>query len=249
MLKNGDRVSGSIVKKDGKTITIKSANFGEITTDWDQVASIAADQAVTVVLENGRSVQGPLSTVNGRVEVGAPSAGVDVAPAEITAIRNAEQQRAYERLLRPGWLDLWAGAISIGLAGTSGNARTLTFTTAVNATRVTNADKASIYFNTIKASALVNGKSADTAQTVRGGISYNHNLNPKLFFNVFNDYEYDRFQNLDLRFVIGGGLGFHAFKTEGSVLDLLAGIDYNHEFSVRRSRATLRSFTGAMNTA
>jgi hypothetical protein len=38
--------------------------------------------------------------------------------------------------------------------------------------------------------------------------------------NVFNDYEYDRFQDLDLRFVIGGGLGFHAVKTETSKLDL-----------------------------
>jgi hypothetical protein len=46
--------------------------------------------------------------------------------------------------------------------------------------------------------------------------------------NVFNDYEYDKFQNLDLRFVIGGGFGFHAVKNKRSVLDLLGGTDYNH---------------------
>ena len=115
-----------------------------------------------------------------------------------------------------------------GFAGTIGNARTLTFTTGVNAARVTSTDKTSVYFNIIKASALVNGVSADTAQAVRGGLAYDHNVSPRLFVSGFNDYEYDRFQNLDLRFVLGGGLGFHAVKTERASLDLLAGADYNH---------------------
>ncbi len=49
-----------------------------------------------------------------------------------------------------------------------------------------------------------------------------------MFLNIFNDYEYDRFQNLDLRFTVGAGLGFHALKTERTRLDLLGGGDYNH---------------------
>ena len=48
-----------------------------------------------------------------------------------------------------------------------------------------------------------------------------------MFVNVFNDYEYDKFQNLDLRFLLGGGLGYHAIQNERSRLDLLAGLDYN----------------------
>jgi hypothetical protein len=50
-----------------------------------------------------------------------------------------------------------------------------------------------------------------------------------MFFNVFNDYEYDRFQNLDLRFVAGGGLGVHAIESERLLLDLVAGVSYNRE--------------------
>jgi hypothetical protein len=92
---------------------------------------------------------------------------------------------------------------------------------------VTNNDKTSIYFSAIKASALVNGVNADTAQAVRGGVGYDHNVNPRLFLNVFNDYEYDRFQDLDLRFVIGGGAGFHAVKTDRNRLDLLTGAAYS----------------------
>ena len=227
-LKNGDRVTGTIVKKDDKNITIKTDQFGVVTAAWDQVESIKSGQPVTVVLQDGKTVQGTLGTTNGKVDVATPGATLSVAPAQITTIRGAEEQQAYERLQNPGWAQLWAGTASLGLAGTSGNARTLTFTAGVNADRVTTTDKTSLYFNVIKASALVNGKNADTAQAVRGGVGYDHNLSPRLFVNVFNDYEYDRFQDLDLRFVLGGGAGFHAIKTERSLLDLLGGLDFNH---------------------
>jgi putative salt-induced outer membrane protein YdiY len=130
-------------------------------------------------------------------------------------------------LLKPGWGELWAGTGSVGFAGTSGNAKTLTFTTGITAARVTRTDKTMLYFNAIKASALVNGADAETARAVRGGIAYDHNLHPRLFVNVFNDYEFDKFQNLDLRFVLGGGFGWHAFKSERSRLDLLGGADFN----------------------
>ncbi len=228
VLKNGDRVTGSIIKKDGKSLTIKTDHFGVVTTLWDQVDSIKADTPVNIVLQDGKTVQGTVATTDGKLQVTERDTTISVIPTEVTTIRNTAEQQAYERLLHPGWGSLWAGTASIGFAGTSGNARTLTFTTGINASRLTNTDKASLYFNAIKSSALVNGRNADTAQAVRGGVAYDHNLGPRLFVNVFNDYEYDRFQNLDLRFVIGGGLGFHAFKTERSQLDLLAGADYNH---------------------
>ena len=245
VLKNGDRVTGSIVKKDGKSVTIKSDAFGVITAAWDQVESLTADKPLTVVLENGQSAQGTLRTVGGKVEVTAPTGTLSATPAEIAVMRDASEQHAYERLQHPGWGELWAGTASLGLAGTGGNSRTLTFTTGVNAERVTNTDKTSLYFKAIKASALINGVNADTARAVRGGIGYDHNLSPRLFVTVFNDYEFDQFQDLDLRFVLGGGLGFHALKTERSVLDLLAGIDYNHSsFSTPLTRSSAEFFWG-----
>jgi len=47
--------------------------------------------------------------------------------------------------------------------------------------------------------------------------------------NLFNDYEYDAFQSLDLRFVLGGGLGYSVIKKETTQLDLVGGGAYNHE--------------------
>ena len=245
VMKNGDRVTGTIVKQDGKTITVKTEVFGVVTAPWDQVASLIADQPVNVVLKDGKALVGTVGSREGKIEVTTKEARVDVSPGDVAAIRNPDEQKAYERLLKPGFLELWSGGASLGLAGASGNARTSTFTAGFDATRVTRTDKALIHFNVIKASALISGQNASTAEAVRGGIGYDHNVRSRLFVNVFNDYEYDKFQNLDLRVSIGGGLGFHAAKNERSLLDLLAGADYDHaSFSTPLTRNSAEAFWG-----
>lgn len=133
IMKNGDRVTGSVVKQDGKSITIKTDNFGVVTAPWEQVVSIQSDKPVHVVLQDGRTLQGTLATADGKVGVTTPNARVEVMPGAVTAIRDADEQRAYERLLKPGLLQLWSSGGSVGLAGANGNAKTLTFTTAFNA--------------------------------------------------------------------------------------------------------------------
>jgi len=226
-MKNGDRITGSIVKKDGKDLTVKTDQFGVVAVPWDQIESIAVEKPANIVLKDGRALYGTLTMTSQKAEVTTSQTKASVAPADIVAIRNDAEEGAYQRMLHPGWAYLWAGTGTVGLAGTAGNAKTLTFTTGVNASRVTRTDKTSLYFNLIKASAEIDNQTKDTAQAVRGGIGYDRNANARLFFNVFNDYEYDRFQNLDLRFVIGGGAGFHAWKKDTSSLDLLAGFAYN----------------------
>ena len=245
VMKNGDRVTGTIIKQDGKTITVKTDNFGIVNAPWDQVASLKSDQPVNLVLKDGKTLVGTVAPSEGKVEVTTKDTKLDVSPGEVATIRNAGEQKAYERLLNPGFFQLWSGGGSLGWAGANGNARTLSFTTAFNAARLTNTDKTSIYFNLIKASALINGQTGSTAQAVRAGIGHDHNVSARLFVNVFNDYEYDRFQDLDLRFVIGGGFGLHAIKNERSVLRLLGGFDYDHSsFSTPLPRNSAEAFWG-----
>ena len=228
LMKNGDRVSGTIIKKDANHLTIKSTHFGTITLPWDQVESAKADTPINIVTPS-QTISGTVQTSPEKVEITTGGATRTIPPADLVALRDAAEQRAYERLLRPGLLELWNGNASIGWAGTAGNAKTATWTTGLNATRATRTDKTSIYFNAIKASASIAGVSAQTAQAVRGGLAYNRNLTPRVFLNTFNDWEYDRFQNLDLRVVIGGGFGYNLWKTDAGRFDLLGGVAYNRE--------------------
>ena len=213
VMKNGDRVTGNVIKKDGASITIKSASFGAITAPWDQVASLEAGAAgdLTVITKDGKAVRGPVTAPLG----------------EIVTIRNPDEQRAWERLQSPGWRQLWAGAVNVGLAGAGGNAKTQTLTTGLAAARTTSTDKTFLSLNVIESSASVNHLTSKTAQAIRAGIGYDHRLSPRLFLNTFNNYEYDKFQNLDLRFTAGGGLGFHLIKSDRRTLDVVGGAAFD----------------------
>lgn len=224
-LKNGDRVTGKIVKKDGANLVIKSELMGDLTLKWASVAAVATDQEVTLAAPAGDAVKGKLSTSNGKVEV----AGTQVAMADVQAIRNAAEQARYERFQHPPITELWAGYIDLGLATAQGNAKTTTFNTAFTATRATLHDTTNLHFTQIYAQGLVNGQTSETAKAIRGGWTYNRNIGPRLFTNFFNDYEYDAFQNLDLRVNVGGGLGLKAWKSERGTLGIVGGGSYDRD--------------------
>jgi hypothetical protein len=245
VLKNGDRVTGSIVKKDEKAITIKSDAFGVISAPWDQVVSITAEKPVTVVLKDGKTIEGTVATTGGKVEVATKESKVAVETVDVQTIRNADEEKSYQRLLHPSWTQLWGWTGTLGFAGSAGNARTQSFTTGFTTSRVTRNDKTTLTFSTIDASAFVNGTNSTTAKAIRGGISYDHNVSSRLFVNVFNNNEYDRFQNLDLRFITGSGFGVHALKTERQALDFTGGGNYAHEtFSTGLHRSSAEFFWG-----
>jgi hypothetical protein len=227
LLKDGDRITGEIIKKDGQTVTVHSKNFGTVSLKWDDIATVSTDQPINVVLPDKTTVKSIIQTQDGRIRITAPGGPQNVAPAEIVALRDDTEEKAYERLLHPGLLDLWTITGSLNLAGTKGNAKTSTITTPVNFLRTSNTSRTTAYFNSIVSSALVNGVNAQTARAVRGGWGYSRNLTKELFVNSFNDYEFDKFQSLDLRTVIGGGLGYQFWTAETGRLALLGGSDWN----------------------
>jgi hypothetical protein len=229
VLTNGDTITGNIIKKDGDKLTLKSEFLGEVSMPWSAIKSLRSDMDVTVVPTAGEAVQGKINTSGTDLQV-ATSTGTRSMPlASVAAVRNGAEQANYERMLHPGLLELWAGYFDLGLALARGNARTDTLTTAFRASRASRTSKLEVHFNQIYGSARVNGVTAANANAVRGGWSFNRDLNPKIFASVMNDYEHDVFQSLNLRFVAGGGLGWNAIKNDRMQLGLTGGMDYDRE--------------------
>ena len=227
-LKNGDILTGSIVKKDGGKLTIKSEFLGEVSMPWSAIQSIKSDEPLTVELPTERVV-GKLTTTGDTLYVATVSAVRSAPLAQIGAVRNPAEQRTWERLQHPGFLELWTGYFDLGLALARGNARADTLTSNFNASRVTRKDKLTLTFSQIRGSARVNGVTSEIAGAIRGGWSYNRDITPRFFVSTLNDYEHDRFQDLDLRFVAGGGFGVNALKTPNTTLSFLGSADYSRE--------------------
>ncbi|HEY1423326.1 MAG TPA: hypothetical protein VGF20_07735, partial [Candidatus Acidoferrum sp.] len=103
-LKNGDRLSGAIVKTDdgAKTLLMKTELAGDVTIPWDAVTGIISTQPLHLTLSDGRVIVGIVSTNDGKLEVATPNSGTVVAEhADVKVIRNDAQQEEADHLLHP----------------------------------------------------------------------------------------------------------------------------------------------------
>jgi hypothetical protein len=245
VLKNGDTITGAIVKKDGGKLTIKSEFLGEVSMPWDAVKSVRSDETLTVQLPGGERVAGKVSTAGETLEVATVSGPTPVPMTAVGTIRNPAEQHAWERLQHPGMLELWTGFFDAGLTLARGNARTDTVTTSFNAVRVTHNDKIAVTVNQLFGTATINNVSSTVANAIRGNWTYNRDLTPGFFLSTLNSYEHDQFQLLNLRFVAGAGAGYNVIKKERTTLALSAGGDYEHEaFSQGLARSSAEANFG-----
>jgi putative salt-induced outer membrane protein YdiY len=234
-LKNGDRLTGAIVKADAKTLLIKTEFAGDVTLQWDAVTGIVSSQPLHVALKDGQTIVGTVNETDNKVDVATKETGaVSTSKDAVVGVRNDAEQKAYddqiERLKHPHLMDFWSGLLDTGLSDTQGNSKSLTFNLAGKAARVTDNDKISVYLDSIYARSLVNGVTSTTAHDIRGGVRGDLNISPKTFVFGFTDLEYNAFQHLDLRNVLGGGFGFHAIKTKNTALDIFGGGSFDQEY-------------------
>ena len=229
-LKNGDRVSGTIVKSDSKTLVLKTEAAGELDIKWDSVSGIVSSQPLSLQLKDGQIVSGDVTTEDGKFEVATRDRGTVAAPRDsVVAVRNGEEQSTYDRLQHPRLTDFWSGLLDTGLSETRGNSALTAFNLTAKAARVTNRNKLSLYATSVYATDNTTPPSRTTANSIQGGARFDHDLRPRLFVFAIADFAYDEFQHLDLRSVLGGGVGLHVIKTENTRFDVFAGGDYDHE--------------------
>ncbi|PYT78662.1 MAG: hypothetical protein DMG40_19450 [Acidobacteria bacterium] len=242
-LRNGDRLTGSIVKSDLVTLLLRTEFAGDVKIKWEAVAAMESDQPLHLVLKDGQTIVGTVSTSGGKFEVATKETGkVEAAREAVVAVRNDDEERAYnaeiQRLRHPKLLDFWSGLLDTGLSNTQGNSQSLSFTVSGKAARVTERDKITVYGNTIYAKSTVNGVSSTTAHDIRGGVRGDPNLSGRLFVFAFTDLESNPFQHLDLRNVLGGGFGYHAMKGPNTTFDVFGGGSFDQEYYAAYSLVT-----------
>jgi len=233
-LKNGDRLSGTIVTSDAKTLVLKTEYAGAIAINWDFVQQIESSQPLYVRTKGGQVIVGPVTTSDNKLTVTTKESGsVNAAKADVTSLRNADEEKkaeaALERLQHPRLADLWTRSLDTGLGLVRGNSESSNFTFGLNAVRATTRDKITFYTASAFARSTVNGVTATTAQSVAGRVRYDLNVSDKSFVFGTVDLFNDRFQDLDLRTVLGAGGGRRAIKTDRTSLDLLVGATFNRE--------------------
>jgi putative salt-induced outer membrane protein YdiY len=228
-LKNGDRLTGTVVKSDGKTLVLHTDAAGDVTLQFDAIQGIKTEEELHVTLKDGKTVVGPVTTTDSKLEVATKTSGtVEAAKDDVTLIRNDAEQLAYDKSLHPGLMHGWNGGANVGFSVARGNSQTENLALAFNAIHPTLNDKITLYETSIDTKNDLASPST-VANLNTGGLRYDRNLNPRLFVFAAGDFMSNALQFLDLRQVYSGGFGFHAIKSDSTILDFLGGLNYTHE--------------------
>lgn len=228
VLKNGDKLTGTAVKLEGGKLTFKTDFADAVVIAWDQVTDVTTSKPLVLPTPKGNLSVTEIERKDAGLVVTTPSGPVTLASTDTIVLRSAADQAAYEASLHPSWAHAWAGAANVSLALARGNSSTTTFGAGFTAVRPTLTDKTSLYANTLY-STNGNATPSTSANATGGGIRYDHNLNPRTFAFATGDFYSNALQELDLRAILGGGIGWHASKTPKQTLDVLGGIVWTHE--------------------
>jgi putative salt-induced outer membrane protein YdiY len=230
VLKNGDRLTGSITRSDTDDLTLKTDYADEVIIQWSAIQEINSSQSLHLTTQDGKTIAGPITSSDGQLVIATSGGKLEIPKDQITGLRNDEEQAAYEQSLHPPVTKGWAGGTTVGFALTHGNSETKNLNLAFNADRKTLHDDTIAYMNTVYATNDAPGAFPSvTANTIQAGARYAHDLKKPLFAFGTADFQTDQLQTLDLRSVFGGGLGVHVISTANTTLDLIAGLNYTRE--------------------
>lgn len=235
VLKNGDHFTGTVNQLAGGKLTITTSYAGAVTITWDEVSSVKLDKPLILPIEtkNGKQVFIKKTEITGieRTSTGfvvTTANGPQPVPApQLSTLRTAAAETAYEASIRPNFLQGWTGAANVSLAITGGNSETTSVGTGLNLVRATKTDKTALYFNDVYSHDSVAGLT--TADSTNAGARYDHNVNPKIFVFGTTDFNVNALQDLNLRTILGGGFGWHAIAKPNRTMDVLGGAVWTHE--------------------
>lgn len=249
VLKNGDRLTGTILRKDADSITIQTEAMGQVKIKWTSVAEVVSEQPLTVTLADGKTVEGTVVVLGDKIEVATNGQKIGFDQKMVQAVRSKDEQGKFEaeekRKNAKGIFAFWSGTVDAGFSMTAGNADTRSFSGGFRAVRETPKTKLSAYANALQVKNSSTGVVKVTAQSVWYGARFDADLNKKWFTFASGDFEYNKPQKLDIRAVLGGGVGYHAIRKENANLDFTFGGTNNYEnFSTGLTRNSPEALFG-----
>lgn len=226
-LKNGDRLTGKIVAREGETITLETDYAGKVTIDAKFVDSINVAEAKPAETETAsKTATNPL-----------PKTAAAEEPVD-----RKEPPRLFGGEMF-GLFTGWEGNAAVGFNFTTGNSRTSQMTTGLRATKTGTKDKLTVYSRSLWNSNR-NATVSTTQNAVWGGARYDRRLSEKTFGFISYDFERDRPRKLYFRSVPGGGLGHHLIKNDRTELDVLVGGGWNRTWQVGANTDTPEALAG-----
>ncbi len=216
-LKNGDILTGTIIKKETDKLIINTRYAGDISIAWSEIASLNSTTPVKVVLADQSSFTGVIEQSEpgrAKIKINHLNAKADIDLKELRYINPSAEVS--------GVGVAWSGQVNIGGAITQGNTDTSLIRADGEAIARTKDNRFTI-------GAIVNraqSNDVDTEYNSRGYMKYDHFLSKKWYLYANTTLENDKFRDIDLRATAGVGNGYQIYEQDDLNLAIEGGINY-----------------------
>jgi putative salt-induced outer membrane protein YdiY len=199
LLKNGDHLTGKIIKLvDGKMI-FKSDLSGEVTVGLANIQTLGSDEPITVNLKDGTALQQKIV----RSQAGRFSISGD------ETIKAQEFSVGDIISINPP-VPKWTGNLSAGLTSTHGNTKTENITGSADLKKRTDKDRTTISADYAKGKQdnPDTGENETIEDWWRARTKYDYFFSKKMYGYLDGRYEKDAVAELDRRVTVGIGCGY-----------------------------------------
>jgi len=209
ILKNGSIIKGRIVYVASDSLLLVSDAFDPLELSvWD-IRSINTANVVEVAVDSGEKWRGKISTNEKGEMVFEPEGG------------------GKSRSLNFGFVDgiydlnpIWNNKMTIGGSLTTGSSEVLGFS--ITGTSIRNSEGNRLTLLSQLTHAEANGETVEDNWS--GTIKYDHFFRPRLYMAIAEEVQHDKFQDLKLRTVTSGSLGYNFVRKPETLLEVEAGI-------------------------
>jgi len=216
-LKNGDRISGKVLRMGGEKLELETPYAGGVKIDSSEIVSIETEAEVDVMLEDGTLSKARLGRVPGGGVILRRQGGVP--PATI----RLEQLAYINPSAKESGIGVdWSGRATLGVTDTSGNSdtRDAYVEAALGATakgwRWTSDGRAKYAENS----------GTRTAGSWLVGTRFDWFLRERQYLYGRASAQRDTFSGIKLRWTVGAGYGYKVIESVRTNLELRAGLDH-----------------------
>lgn len=216
-LKNGSHIVGAITGMNGGKLVVKTEFAGEISIVLDAIESIETDRETGYKLDTGEVLSGQLHFDDGRQKLLIGETHIDAALGAIVAIGDPVELS--------GPMVNWLGRAEFGATFKDGNTDELDLNALISTTREGDSGRLTLLLR----GEYVENNDIKTDNAVFSSARYEYDLTERRYVLGISQVEYDEFEDLDLRLVVGGGVGYFFVNKEHQLLKGLASLVYQHE--------------------
>ena len=234
-LKNGDRVTGTLVTVKGKTLQLKSEILGTLNIPLEKVATYAVEKPVAVVVKGKKPVEGTLELApSGDWQVKTAGQAQTIAAATVDTIMPADTYHSLVEVTPKPW-QAWKGSAAIGDSIQHGNQQTNTLTSTIS--MVHERPEAPIFKRHLRTNFSFTGlfsqsnqdSSFVTSHTLSSNLRQDILISPRDFLFGMGQFDHISTSGLYLRQTLGGGFGTDVIQKSRTTLSLSGGMTYQHQ--------------------